>query len=247
MKKGILLICLCLFTLPPLLRAQCTPDQNIGNALMHPETLADAMAGYYYSQVLTFRVPSDTDIVYNGNKINAIIDSMKMIAILGIPSGFSYACAPASCTWNGGTLGCALIQGTADKNDTSLIKEFPIKMYIYTWARIAGSIPYTRLDSSERYIFKVRAYNNTAEVNPYTPLTVYPNPSEGKFTIELHGTSGRVWVTDMAGKTVFDKEITDETNFLNTVPVDLGSNAAGLYQVMLQSGTTLSRQKISIN
>ena len=112
---------------------QCTPNSNIGNALMSPEKLEDAMIGSYYSQVITFRIPTDSMIDYNGTPVHATIDSMRMLAILGIPPGYSYACNNTSCTWAGGTLGCALIEGLIGIPDSARVGEYQIKMYVKTW------------------------------------------------------------------------------------------------------------------
>lgn len=250
MKKVILFLAV-LFSIQAFkLQAQCTPDLAIDQRLMYPDTLAEAMVGYYYSQVLTFRVPADTTVIYNGNPMKAIIDSMRMLAILGVPVGFSYSCNPASCTWKGGTLGCALIQGDIAQSDSAKVGEYPIKMYVYTWARLGGVIAYTRADSSVQYVFKVRAYNGTFEISRLEPLKVFPNPSDGNFRIELRdiqSDNNLLRVMDATGRIVYQNRFDKPASFLSTQEVQLGKVAQGIYHVSLVAGDRILQQKLILH
>ncbi|MFA6261912.1 MAG: T9SS type A sorting domain-containing protein [Bacteroidia bacterium] len=250
MKKVILFLAVLLSFRAYESKAQCTPDIAIDQKLMHPDTLAEAMVGYYYSQVLTFRVPADTTIIYNGNQVNAVIDSMRMLAILGIPDGYGYVCNPASCTWKGGTLGCALIQGNIAQSDSALVGEYPIKMYVYTWARLGGVIAYTRADSSAQYVFKVRSYNGTFEISRLEPLKIFPNPSTGNFRIELRdiqSNNNLLQVMDATGRIVYENRFDKPGTFLSIQDVQLGEVAEGVYHVSLIAGDRILQQKVVIH
>ena len=228
-------------------KAQCTADTAIGRRYMYPEKLANAMAGYYFSQVLTFRVPADSLILYNGNQIKAIVDSAAVVAVVGIPNGYALACTPASCTWLGGHLGCASLFGTTDKNDTAAIGEFKIGIAVHTWYH-ASIIKGDRVDTTS-YVFKVLAYNGIFKVSELKPLTLYPNPSEGNFTIELRdiqSNNNLLEVYSMDGKKVFEKQFDKPMQFLTKEEIHLKTDIKGVYLVRLQAGISVLQQKISI-
>ena len=246
--RKILLIIALFFGIQVGVNAQCTPDTAIGGRYMYPEKLANAMAGYYFSQVLTFRVPSDSTIIYLGNQIHAIVDSAKVVIVLGIPTGYNFTCTPSSCTWLGGHMGCALLYGNADKNDTSIIGEYKLQIAVQTWFHALGS-NYNRIDTTS-YVFKILAYNGIFKVSELKPLTVYPNPSDGNFDIELRDIQSNnnvLEIYSMDGKKVYEKQFDKPSQFLTKETVHLNTDSKGIYFVRLQTGGSVLQQKVSVN
>jgi hypothetical protein len=226
----------------------CIPNPEIGGAYLHPAALPFAMEGYYYSQVLTFRVPRDTFVTYQTIQVPATIDSARVLFIGGAPSGFSYNCNTPTCTWPGGTLGCALLEGMID-TAMNMVGEYRIRVFIGSWVRAAATDFY-RIDSSSSYIFRVLAFNGGTEIVPYQKLSVYPNPTTGKLHIDLRDvdTDGnRIVVFDMQGKTIFVQEFDKPSSFLHTYTLDLSSYHRGMYQVMLQSGDEVKMARVALH
>jgi hypothetical protein len=248
MKKLIVLCAIIAFGLQPVFAQPCVPNTEIGSAYLHPPELPFAMVGYDYSQVLTFRVPRDTFIVQNTLRIDVVIDSARLLFIGGMPSGFSYVCNAPRCTWMGGTLGCALLEGRSDSTD-QIAGEYRIRVYVESYISFLdpGSPTFNRIDSSSSYIFKVLPFNGGVEITKYQKLVAYPNPVHDKLTIELRDVDtddNLIQVLDMQGRIVFEKEFAKPEVFLNTYQVDMASYKPGIYQVLLKSGDTYSRTKV---
>lgn len=226
-------------------RAQiCMPDSAIGQLYIYPPVLAFAVAGYYYSQVLTFRVPRDTIISTIVGDIPAVVDSAEVLAILGMPPGYYYECAKPVCRWPGGSLGCALLAGTSDSSGTA-VGSYPIKVYVGSWVTAAANQFY-RIDSSSSYTFKVLPYTGKFEITPYRMLNVYPNPAKDFINIELYdiqAENSKLAVYDAQGKCVFEKMIPKPNAYQYNETVSLSNLPRGIYQVVLTTdkGNAMSK------
>ena len=224
--------------------AQCQPDPVIGQAYIYPEKIAFATDGQNYNQVITFRVPADSDIVFNGAPIHAVIDSARLLYIGGIPSGFVYNCNITNCTWKGGTNGCALLEGKSDGSGLG-IGEYPIKIYIQTWFHAAATA-LTRIDSSSNYTFKILAVG-IFEVSPDGVKNIFPNPSTGKFRLELIGNKNRIHeikVTDQCGREVLSENKLDNGN---EAEINLPGLPAGIYFAALHTDRGLLHAKLILH
>lgn len=229
-------------------QSPCVPNPVIGGAYLHPAALPFAMEGYYYSQVLTFRVPRDTFVTYQTIQVPATIDSARVLHIGGAPSGFSYNCNTASCTWPGGSLGCALLEGMVD-TAMNMVGEYRIRVYIGSWVR-AASTDFYRIDSSSSYIFRVLAFNGGTEIVPYQKLSVYPNPTQGQLHIDLRDVdteNNKVVVYDMQGKAVFEEQFDKPSSFLLSYSIDLSQYQKGMYQVMLHAGDEIKLARVAVH
>jgi hypothetical protein len=220
-------------------QAQCTPDPIIGNAPLYPLVLPFATTGVQYNQVITFRIPTDSSLVVGGSTVNAHIDSTKLLYMKGLPPGFGKQCNPSNCTFNGGTLGCALLSGTPD---STMIGSYTITLYVQTFFKIgsgAGS-PLNRIDSNSDYVFKIKSVGvyELINKNDIHPLKIYPNPSKGIASIELADdmlNNYEVIVYDIFGKEVLTKHAIENTNLSNTIKVDFGELSKGLYIITVKS------------
>jgi hypothetical protein len=248
MKKLILVIS-CLFLIQQISKSQpiCEPDVAIGQAYLYPAKLPFAMAGYYYSQVLTFRVPKDTVVIYQSIEVPATVDSGRVLYIGGIPPGYAFACNVPTCTWPGGSLGCALLQGVSDSVG-SAVGEYPIKVYIGTWFKAAATSFY-RIDSSSSYTFKVLPYNGGFEISKTEILKVFPNPVSGKLNIELRDITSDnnvLTVYDITGKVAFHKLFNKPDTFLTTESLDVSQLPKGMYLVLLQTEQGNKQQRVIV-
>lgn len=231
----------------------CVPDPSLTSTGIFPAELPYAMAGYLYWTTLSFYVPKDSSIVFGNTTIPVTVDSTKFIYSTGRPPGFDFECNTPGCVWKGGSRGCALFKGKVDSlfvDSTLAYREFPMKIYTMTWARFQGGTdPLSRIDSATNYIFRIRKYNNVAEILKYTPLTAYPNPTNGTVNIELRNLNNEineVSITDVFGKCVFQRSFSKPDQFLQTYTADLTGYAPGLYFVTLKSGNQSGIAKVQL-
>jgi hypothetical protein len=247
MKKLILLFWVFLSLCAQYANAQCTPDPNLTYNGVSPDGLPPAMAGYYYTSTLSFKIPKDTSI----QSINVTVDSAKFIYATGQPAGFSFTCNNPGCVWPGGGKGCALFYGMVESNFTDSVKEFQMKIYTRTWYRFTGGTDqFSRIDSATNYTFRIVKYNGIAELTTYERLTAYPNPTTGKVTIELRdlaNDAAEVNIMDAFGKLIYKTTVSDNNRFLNTLSVDLGNYSPGMYVITVKSGNTFGQTKVVLN
>jgi hypothetical protein len=95
--------------------AQCTPNNSLTATGFYPSTLPDAVVGVPYSQVVQFKIPSDTTV----SSLYAQVTSAQLSSLTGLPYGFSYTCNIVGCTYTGGSVGCITITGTAQNNQVA--------------------------------------------------------------------------------------------------------------------------------
>lgn len=232
-------------------KAQCIPDPNLNYNGISPDGLPAAMAGYPYSTVLSFKIPSDSVVRVSGFDVPVTVDSAKFLYAAGKPAGFNFACDKPSCVWLGGTKGCALFSGMVPKENNDSTLEYPMKIYTMTWYHITGTPdPASRIDSATNYVFRILKYNGIGELTTYTKLTAYPNPTQGKVTIELRDIQDRaneVTVMDAFGKLVYSHSFDKPSSFLTTYTADLTGYTPGLYLVTLKSGNKISTAKVMLH
>lgn len=255
MKKTILGLWVLFALCTQQANAQCTPDPNLTYNGISPESLPNATAGYYYSSVLSFKIPKDSSIVIGSGSSRSVIpitvDKAKFIYATGKPPGFDFNCNTTDCTWQGGEKGCALFFGMVDSNFTDSVAEFPMKIYTQTWYRFTGGTDqFQRIDSATNYVFKIVKYTGVAELTTYQHLTAYPNPTNGIVTIELRDlekNNSHVKVMDAFGKLIYETTVNENNRFLNSVSVDLSTYNPGLYFVTVKSGDKIGLSKVVLH
>jgi len=129
-----------------------------------------------------------------------------------------------------------------------------------TYVNIPGLSPGTT------YLFRVRAMCNEGGSSPFspgsyfttllkeaamessTPITVFPNPSDGNFQISLNGMENEeatIQVMNIAGEVIFTDHIQVMQDHMNYT-IALGNVPAGMYHVALISANNLSTETIII-
>jgi hypothetical protein len=86
----------------------------------------------------------------------------------------------------------------------------------------------------------------SAELN--TMITVYPNPSNGVFTLKMNAgnrVSGQVEIIDVTGRNVFAQDV--DLIGLQNISVDLSKCAKGIYTVLLKTANGNATRRISID
>ena len=118
----------------------------------------------------------------------------------------------------------------------------------------------TRQNFSENFIYTITALDQTpqewtiiveggtTEINQFdNNYTIYPNPSNGVFTINYDDTRSyrrlQVKITDITGKTIFSKEVACN---ISTSKIDLSNQPKGIYFLTINSKTDIYTEKIII-
>ncbi|MCX6182296.1 MAG: T9SS type A sorting domain-containing protein [Bacteroidetes bacterium] len=214
--------------------AQCTPDANIVSPGFYPTSLPDAVAGQSYSQVLQFKVASDTSYM----SLSGTITSATLTNVTGLPAGFSYSCnkSPNACTYNGGEIGCISLSG----NPTSgAVGSYNLSLTL-SFNVIVNSTPVV-LPVNVPVTLKVIASNGlTVTKAPFFALTqrdedlVLLNPANGKLSVSVFDMLGRVV------KTGNYQSIKGEATYINVSGLE-----KGIYFVNLQLNGKQETIKIS--
>ena len=125
-----------------------------------------------------------------------------------------------------------------------------MKIYTLTWFRFTGATnQFSKIDSATNYKFRIVKYNGISELRSYTHLTVYPNPTQGKVTIELRDIQeehNELLIMDVIGKVVFKEKLTKPYQFLTSLSFDLSEYVTELYLVRLKSGNKTSLVKVEL-
>jgi hypothetical protein len=86
------------------------------------------------------------------------------------------------------------------------------------------------------------------ETNAGINLNIYPNPSNGNFTVifnAMHNTEAAISVTDMAGKVVYST-ITTGNAGTNSISVDASTLSQGIYMVQIETNEGKAVSKIQV-
>jgi hypothetical protein len=184
-----------------------------------------------YSQVLQFYITKDTLINYLGQNIKANIDSLFIIGVKGMPSGFTYACHNTNCGIKGGSNGCVTITGTA--TEAMANTNYPLVVMIKikgTANTILGPISQNINDSNSKYAIYVQGLSSVNELTNINAISLYPNPAKDFFSIRgiESGELAKIDVYSLDGRLQFKQQIS------GTETINLPENVVpGLYLVII--------------
>ena len=216
----------------------CIPDQSITNPGFYPQFIEPVYVDSNYKQTLQIRVFKDTTVIIAGNPTVATIDSINVLDIKGMPTGFYYTCSRRNCSFIPDSTGCSTMEGKASK---SQVGTYPLDIEIEVYGKIFGSINTSQKDTLRDFVMEVEDLSSTGKIRTQARI-VYPNPSsDGVLSIS------QLFVNRIASVQCFnhlgqiiDFDSTDQK-------VDLRDQSPGLYNVVLRltDGSTV-RQKILI-
>lgn len=237
--KKILLSCAFLAGFTAAAIAQCTPGPNYANGV-YPDSATNFVSGCKdvpYEQVISLKIPADTNVNYQGTNVTATIQSIELLSVTGLPTGFTLDCSTSNCKFNGGTTGCAVIQGT-----TSEVGLHNITFYLKTTASVSLGpipVPVTQNDTLDYYKILIEDCGGVGVasiVMNNASFDVYPNPAKGNVTISKLMNDGNVkniHIINAEGKTI--KTISTEKE---SVSFSTESIKAGIYFVkVIQQGS----------
>lgn len=245
--KRLLMITCVLLGVTMQTRAQvwpCEPNPDFNYSGIYPPQIPFGMAGYDYRTVLSFKIPRDSSI----SGVTVTVDSTRFVGASGIPNGFTFYCDKPSCTWIGGSKGCALFAGKVDSTFVvNADSSFRFKIYTETYYRFGASTSqFSRIDSSTNYIFKIRRYSGLIDIRKATPLSIYPNPTEGICSIQmdlLPADGGQLELTDVTGKLLLSQYI-DKQSVSQQYDLSLSGFPKGIYVLKLSTSDGLHTARI---
>jgi hypothetical protein len=254
MKKAVLILLLAGLAAATAEAQTCTPDPTLTQTgeLISPafNTPSDpspntvpACIGEPYSMTVSFNIPDTITVPGPGGQlITAPLDSIHINssgAIVNLPSGLSYICNPPNCTFEKNTLGCLLIFGTPDANNTTGTVDLSINITAYSPAFFNFPVPLTlpqQLSDTLHYFLEVRSAGQcNVGVNTLNEEIVSikntPNPFSGQTIITVDAVKGGDFsfdVFDVLGQRVYADQVRLHPG-LNNMTFDGGNQSNGIY------------------
>lgn len=194
--------------------AQCTPGPEYGNGI-YPDTTTNFIFGCKdipYEQVISIKVPADTTIDTNlmgqNLTIDAVFDYIEVLDVEGLPTGFSFACAPNDCKFPGNNVGCAVITGTTTEVGTHELL-FKLEAHLNAQVPLVGNMPIDQpynLDSYKIVILEGEDCENLGieTLTKNASVQVFPNPATDIVTISnlpKYGTKN-IHIYNIEGKVI---------------------------------------------
>lgn len=213
--------------------AQCTPDSTV-TGLYSPdlnEGLPDGTIGVFYETVITLNVPPDTSYL----SLTAVVDSMVLTGVSGLPSGFDYTCSPPSCGFPGGDFGCILISGISNDNADATTHDIDATFQFYL-KQPAVTLPYTLQGYSITLDSGAALSAPSIEWADRT-FGVQPNPAnlDGYIVFDLTETEQySLDIVSLIGTTVAHREGAAKAN--NRLRIGDLVSESGVYFVTLRQG-----------
>lgn len=213
----------------------CVPDTSIKNPGTYPNQLPVGNAGQYYQETVQFNIPADTSVDFNGTPVTANIDSIKVLAVNGLPTGLTYACNPVSCALPGGKTSCGVVYGTIDPSESGT---YPFVIPVRIYARIGGTFPYQQPDTIYSLSMDVNAFTGETRIIQNT-VSAYPNPAGNELFIALpfSAYSAELKVFDSQGKRI---ELPMEREY-NRLTLNTASLVPGIYFGEVNDGKQVYR------
>lgn len=246
----------------------CIPDsaqQPRAGISPSPNVIPCVVDSAPYFQTIQVRCPTVFDSVVNLGittyPLTVTIDSMQLDSVINLPAGITWVRYPSKL--KGGQLGCLTFSGIT----TAAPGYYHLGWYGTAWVHATGVGARTVVGSLNRYSY-VNYYLNVIGAvgdtcipyNPYanvgintlssalnTELDVYPNPSNGAFTLKLNAGSrvnGQVEVIDVTGRVVFSQDV--DLIGQENISIDLSKCSKGIYTVLLKTANGNTARRISL-
>lgn len=228
MKKALLLLVLVASFLNQISAQVCVRDSNlllIGDLLSpapySPDSpfynLKTACINEPYQQSVTVLVPDSFSL--QGNMVKITNVTLPPNAVKGLPTGLTYSCDPANCTFLPLTLGCILLYGTP--TSANIPDTFTLGITAKVTISLSG-IPFTvdvtfpgDVAPGNFYYLILKnqgeCVSSDSELDgPFSQVRALPNPTTGHTIIEAQSTQTGTFlfeVFDLLGKQLHSEKV----------------------------------------
>lgn len=226
--------------------AQCVPDPSYTVPGIYPDSatgLPHAIVGQPYLTDMQLRILTDT--IYLG--LPAIIDSIRVTGVTGIPAGFSYSCTPSRCTFPGGSNACLQITGAAPT--AGMVGVYPLIVNLTIFGRVLG-VPQSLNDQNDNY--RIVIDNNTGVLQLNTSNFKVgqnaPNPFRVRTEVEVFSpgsVTASLKIADMLGNLVRQQNIVLKKGN-NLIQIDARDLSPGLYMYSVQDGKNVATRRMIV-
>jgi hypothetical protein len=217
---------------------RCTPDNTIVSPGVNPEQLETAFSDQTYEFSFQVLALKDTVVLFAGQTINATIDSIKVIDVIGIPAGFDYTCNPANCIFTWRAVGCVNLRGNPTQSQVGV---YDLKIATIVYAK-AGILALPVPDTTDGYELVIKGDGSASVFDvSNTLLNIYPNPSsDGTFMLSSTNQMSILNIIDIQGRKVaFEESLSQNTLILN-----LANAPKGIYYLLAEVNGTLISKKL---
>jgi hypothetical protein len=215
-------------------------------------------SGLPYSSTVQINMPA----LFNSS---LLLDSLVITSITGLPAGIAYQQYPASGVYYGDSSGCIAFVGTTSADSGA----YPLTFngYAVISSESSGTQTYSLSQLTQIQDAPVPTYQlniiypgdscfplpasvyttGLPELAPPVKFSVYPNPSNGVFNLELSTqktTAGEFVVTDVTGRAVYRRSF-NATGLYNT-SINLTNCAGGYYLLQLKTEQGVVSKSLSI-
>jgi hypothetical protein len=226
--------------------AQCTPDVSITTTGVFPAILDTGNINQPYSQIIQYFITRDTSVTFQGQNINATIDSITITGVKGLPNGLSYSCHNANCAAPGGQAGCVNLSGTPTESGI-----FPLVVYIRIKARaFLGPLPINQNvnDSNSRLFIAIKPIVSNSIASQQISKDIYAFENNKTLQVWLNQNNNELTncrLTDLTGKTVLFSTQFTKDNFGGMQANTDGLNK-GIYLLQVETKLGFGVKKIFI-
>ncbi len=173
----------------------CTPSWPTGGgAGINPDSLTNLPVAYElvpYSANVNFKVPLDTTANIGGFNVAVTINNITVTSVSGLSAipatvPFTYVTNPSNGVFPGGSLGCALITGTAAAGSAGV---YPIQFSVTANATInQTSTPVQQPYTIDYYKIVVLANSSIQMINENEPsiIGIAPNPAINSTSLQYY-------------------------------------------------------------
>jgi hypothetical protein len=236
--KNLLLIAAFAASIASVRAQSCTPDNTIISPGVYPEQPDTAFADQAYDFSFQVLALKDTAVLFGGQNLNATIDSVAVVNVMGLPANFDYTCNPTNCIFTWRAVGCVNVKGNPTQSQAGI---YDLKIATVVYAK-AGFLTLPVPDTTDGYQLVIKGDGSASIFDvSNTLLNIYPNPSSnGTFMLSSSKQLFILSVLDIQGRQVAFKE----TQSQNILTLDLAMAPKGIYYLQAEIEGKLISKKL---